>query len=376
VKTPAHPLARHFQPTLDYLASILSASTHAQYRHTVRHFLSYLRARHPQVRALAQLRRDPHIFGWLAALWSQQPPLAKSTRAAQVIRLRRLLEELAASGHALPPGLVLARDIPRPDTCLPRPLAAEHDALLQRYLESQDDLRSGALRLLRHTGMRIGECLDLADDCLRLLAPEQWAIHVPLGKLHTERWVPVDRPLAELVRRLRFLAAMEAPRRTDPFLLPRPLGREYLAQQLRLALSRAATAAGLATHVVPHQLRHTYATEMLRAGVSFPAVMKLLGHTSPRMTLRYVEVTQTDLQREYQRARSQPRYCLPPPPSAMHPLADSCVSLSRALNAAHHAAEMLRRGEADPARSQLLARAGNRLAKIIALVRGLDIPEN
>jgi hypothetical protein len=60
----------------------------------------------------------------------------------------------------------------------------------------------------------------------------------------------------------------------------------------------------------------------------------------------------------------------------MHPLADSCVSLSRALNAAHHAAEMLRRGEADPARSQLLARAGNRLAKIIALVRGLDIPEN
>jgi len=286
VKTPAHPLARHFQPTLDYLASILSASTHAQYRHTVRHFLSYLRARHPQVRALAQLRRDPHIFGWLAALWSQQPPLAKSTRAAQVIRLRRLLEELAASGHALPPGLVLARDIPRPDTCLPRPLAAEHDALLQRYLESQDDLRSGALRLLRHTGMRIGECLDLADDCLRLLAPEQWAIHVPLGKLHTERWVPVDRPLAELVRRLRFLAAMEAPRRTDPFLLPRPLGREYLAQQLRLALSRAATAAGLATHVVPHQLRHTYATEMLRAGVSFPAVMKLLGHTSPRMTLR------------------------------------------------------------------------------------------
>jgi integrase len=32
---------------------------------------------------------------------------------------------------------------------------------------------------------------------------------------------------------------------------------------------------------------HTYASEMLRAGVSFLAVMKLLGHTSPEMTMRY-----------------------------------------------------------------------------------------
>jgi integrase-like protein len=42
--------------------------------------------------------------------------------------------------------------------------------------------------------------------------------------------------------------------------------------------------------IVPHQFRHTYATEMLRAGVSFLAVMKLLGHTSPEMTMRYLDV--------------------------------------------------------------------------------------
>jgi|HubBroStandDraft_2_1064218.scaffolds.fasta_scaffold39973_1 hypothetical protein len=39
--------------------------------------------------------------------------------------------------------------------------------------------------------------------------------------------------------------------------------------------------------------RHTYATEMLRAGVSFPVLMKLLGHTSPEMTMRYVDVALT-----------------------------------------------------------------------------------
>ena len=59
--------------------------------------------------------------------------------------------------------------------------------------------------------------------------------------------------------------------------------------------------------------RHTYATEMLRAGVSFPVLMKLLGHTSPEMTMRYVDVALTDLQREYQLARSRPRHLVPQP---------------------------------------------------------------
>ena len=43
--------------------------------------------------------------------------------------------------------------------------------------------------LLRHTGMRIGECVDLSYDCLHSVSLNQWAIHVPLGKLKTERMV-------------------------------------------------------------------------------------------------------------------------------------------------------------------------------------------
>ena len=72
-------------------------------------------------------------------------------------------------------------------------------------------------------------------------------------------------------------------------------------------------AAGLPTKIVPHQLRHTYATEMLRSGVSFPSVMKLLGHTSPDMTMLYVDITLTDLAREFHQARSNPRHLAPQP---------------------------------------------------------------
>src|SRR5260370_35725098 len=45
--------------------------------------------------------------------------------------------------------------------------------------------------------------------------------------------------------------------------------------------------------------RHTFATEMLRLGVSLPALMQLLGHKDISMTLRYLLVTQQDLQREF-----------------------------------------------------------------------------
>ncbi|PYX80280.1 MAG: hypothetical protein DMG70_24280 [Acidobacteria bacterium] len=54
----------------------------------------------------------------------------------------------------------------------------------------------------------------------------------------------------------------------------------------------------------PHQLRrHTFATEILRAGISLPVLKELLGHHDIRMTMVYVAVTQNDLQRQYHRAR-------------------------------------------------------------------------
>ena len=41
--------------------------------------------------------------------------------------------------------------------------------------------------------------------------------------------------------------------------------------------------------------------------------MKLLGHSAPEMTMAYIEITQPDLRREYELARSHPRHLVPPP---------------------------------------------------------------
>src|SRR6266853_729676 len=80
--------------------------------------------------------------------------------------------------------------------------------------------------------------------------------------------------------------------------------KEALVRQLRDYLHQVCHALGLFTRIVLHQFRHTYASEMLRAGVGLPAVMKLLGHTSPEMTMQYLDVTLNDLQRAFKTSPS------------------------------------------------------------------------
>lgn len=201
--------------------------------------------------------------------------------------------------------LIRREDIRRAPQRLPRALTAQQDQLIQQELLRRNDLPSNVFLLLRHTGMRIGECADLAYDCLHNVGPDRWAIHVPLGKLKTERMVPVDSFVCELVHRLRFFGSFD-PLPFDGRLLARPRDKHTLVKQLRFYLPKVVAAVGIPTRIVPHQLRHTYASEMVRAGVGLPALMKLLGHVNPEMTMRYVDVAGGDLQREFHLARSQP----------------------------------------------------------------------
>jgi hypothetical protein len=153
--------------------------------------------------------------------------------------------------------------------------------------------------------------------------------------------------------------------------------REIETRRTRAALQDAATAAGIKARIVPHQFRHTYASEMLRAGVSLPAVVKLLGHKSPRMTLQYLEITQQDLQREYHLARTQPRHLAPAPravSSASPPSAD-LLSLLDSLRTTQYVLEMFRRSVAETSRRRLLDRLANRLVKIVTEAKKLNTPE-
>ena len=93
-------------------------------------FLRYLGEQHREVCRLEQLRRDPHILGWLTETRSRIPPLAKSTFILRIVFLRGLLEELAWSKQILTLSHLLTReDIPRREKRLPRPLLPEQDEI-------------------------------------------------------------------------------------------------------------------------------------------------------------------------------------------------------------------------------------------------------
>src|SRR6266404_4720158 len=369
-----HPLAPVFDRAVDSLGVALSLDTTRHYRGTARHFLSYLGAHHPELNRLDQLRREPHILGWMSRLRSQVPPLVTGSYIGRLIALRPVLNELAWT-QQLPElaHLIRREDIPRLPHRLPRPLTAEQDQLLQKEFLRRNDLGGNAFLLIRHTGMRIGECADLSSDCLRSTGPNQWAVHVPLGKLKTERMVPVDPFVCELVQRLRFFRSLD-PLSADGRLLARPGAKDTLLRHFRDYLHQACHSLGLSTHIVPHQLRHTYATEMLRAGVGFPAVMKLLGHTSPEMTMQYLDVTLNDLQRAFELARSKPRHLVPQPKGSSVPLREGLDGVIDSLLAAQHVLEMFRRTLPKDTTRIRLNRLSNRLTKILIEARNLATP--
>ena len=306
-----HPLAQAFARAIESLCTALTPGSTRQYDFVVRNFLVYLGTEYPEVTHLQHLRRDPHILGWMSHMRAHTPPLATTSCIGRLFALRTIFNELARTNH-LPAvaDLLLREDIPRSPHTLPRPLSAEQDQLLQQEFLRRNDLGGNVFLLLRYTGVRIGEGVDLSYDCLRPAGPNQWAVHVPLGKLKTERMVPVDAFGRDLVHRLRFFRSLD-PLPADGRLLARSGSKVALLVQLRDYLHQVCHTLGLSTRIVPHQLRHTFATDMVRAGISLPALMQLMGHADIETTMHYVQVAPQDVYLQYARAAAQ---CIHPQP--------------------------------------------------------------
>ncbi|MGH9116989.1 MAG: tyrosine-type recombinase/integrase [Acidimicrobiales bacterium] len=202
-----------------------------------------------------------------------------------------------------PAGVRLRHPPPAP----PRYLPPDADRRLTAALEaSPNRVAADALLLLRATGLRIGELLDLELDCVHEIPGLGAWLKVPIGKLATERMVPLDDDTVTLVDRISEARNASRPLphprdgRPTEFLLTRH-GRRLSATGLRNELRRAARAAGLGP-VVPHQLRHTFTTALVNSGVSLQALMALLGHQSANMSLRYARLFDRTVRDDYERA--------------------------------------------------------------------------
>jgi site-specific recombinase XerD len=371
MKRPQPALDEIFATQIRVLATTLRPNTVLCYRGAARNFLAYLHTTFPRLHKLSELRRNPHLLGWFRFLCQQYPPPHNRIRQLHLLCIRRLLRDLSDQGHPLFPDLIRHEDFPPRDHYLPRPLPLEQDQHLQQQLGLTDTLEANALRLMRATGIRIGECIALPRDCLQRFSEQQVALHVPVGKLHSERLVPVDEEAQHIVARMVELGALTPVpgHESQAFLLPRYRQPTTWYTVLHHTLAEMARLAGCTGRVHPHRLRHSFATEMVRLGVSLPALMQMLGHQDIRMTLRYVEVVQLDLQREFHRARQNTAslYSIPqlPIPTTAVPTTQADLATIRlTIAATRHLLQLLQ--------PQLPAKARRKLRRLMQRLLNVD----
>ncbi|MFM6963250.1 MAG: site-specific tyrosine recombinase XerD [Micrococcales bacterium] len=209
----------------------------------------------------------------------------------------------------------LARDVasevrpPKAARRLPKAITVEEvDRLLAAAGPDANDglegetirLRDRALlELLYATGARVSEVINLdLDD---LVDPTLIRL---FGKGSKERVVPVGRYAAVALEaylvRVRPNLATASKGNSAVFLNQR--GGRLSRQTAWQVIAQAAETAGLAAHVSPHTLRHSFATHLLEGGADVRVVQELLGHSSVATTQIYTLVTVDRLREVYQTA--------------------------------------------------------------------------
>jgi site-specific recombinase XerD len=265
----------------------------------LRSFAAFLSEQSVPVTSVAQVsRRHVEDFKpWLAARPGQnRARVSNATLAHRLGTLRMFFVRLEEWAWDEAPARVpmLLGDLPRQDHPLPKALDDAAAAKLLRAAQADRRmLVRVAVEVLLRTGLRVGEFTALRADAVVLIGAGPW-LHVPVGKLREDRYLPLHPHVVTLIDEYR--AAHVPPE--HPLLLPRENGRALDRHTVTRFINKAGAAAGLA-HIHPHQLRHTLATQAINRGMSLEAIAALLGHRSLDMTMRYAKIANQTVADEY-----------------------------------------------------------------------------
>jgi integrase len=174
-----------------------------------------------------------------------------------------------------------------------RYLSAEELVRLGTALATcQDQQGANIIRLLLLTGARRGEvrAMRWADLNLEEGTWTKPASTTKQAKLHR---VPLSAPARQLLAKLARNAEGEA-----EFVFPGRGGHRLDIKKTWAALCKAAGITGARVH----DLRHTYASVLVSAGMSLPIIGGLLGHTQPATTARYAHLQDEPLRVATERA--------------------------------------------------------------------------
>lgn len=300
------PLARDLDSYLRHVSIErgLAANTVAAYRRDLDGYVEWLGAR--GVVEIADVSQQ-QVSDYVRELGSREDsPLTASSLARVLSSVRGLHRFLLEEGRL---EIDVAREVkpPKLPSRLPKALSVDQvTALLDAV--SGDDIQAlrdrALLELLYATGARVTEAVSLNvddvfdEDIVRLR-----------GKGNKERIVPLGRfardALDAYLVRARPVFSVRGT--ATPALFVGLRGQRVSRQNAWLIIRAAADRAGLAAHVSPHTLRHSFATHLLQGGADVRVVQELLGHSSVATTQIYTMVTADTLRDMYTTAHPRAR---------------------------------------------------------------------
>jgi site-specific recombinase XerD len=140
------------------------------------------------------------------------------------------------------------------------------------------------LTVMYRAGLRLAEALHLKPGDIDY---DAGVVHVLNGKGAKRRVVPLDDGALAVIQRWADVRAARGINGRAPLFCTldgKPLSPRYVRQMMQ----RYAERAGLDKRVHPHGLRHSFAAELQRQGVSMRAIQEALGHANLATTGAYL----------------------------------------------------------------------------------------
>lgn len=277
-----------------------SANTIAAYRNDLQQLADFLAAR-PGRNGWETVDRSA-VQDFILSL--KQRGYTETSVARKVAAVRSFFGYLSSEG-SLSANPTEGLNSPRVGKTLPKAISPnEVDELLEqpaRRSTPEAKRDRAMLELLYATGMRVTELVSL-DVSLVNSDPRAPYIRC-LGKGAKERTIPIhDQALEVLTAYLEEARPILVRNKAEAALFVNRRGERLTRQGFWLILKGYAKSANLSSDVTPHTLRHSFATHMLRGGMSLRNVQEMLGHANISTTQVYTHLTSDHVREVYQRA--------------------------------------------------------------------------
>jgi integrase len=218
---------------------------------------------------------------------SRKPTVSKATVNREIVMLKHMFKKAVQWGYLseTPFSNLELQKEPAPRT---RYVTADE---WPRLLSACTAEMRSVVVFARFTGMREGEIFDLKWSDIDW---QQESITVTKCKNNTPRTIPLTKALARQLRSRHQHAK-------SIYVFPGKKGRRTT---LRTAFNGACRRAGIENFRF-HDLRHTFASDLVNKGIDLMTIMKLMGHKSIQSTMRYAHLQKKRL-REAMEQTSEP----------------------------------------------------------------------